>query len=220
MIDGKALGLENHPLAEAQRRAAERMMASELEEVEANLGKIEREELTIEVVRAITAEDLAGLFVSGVAVVAPRASAALTISGLKAKHHRLAQLVAQGLARPDVAMATGFSTQAIARLELDPAFRALVEHSMAVVDLKFADVVERMKDVGLAALDELKERLAEKGEDFSVRELNEVIDMNLTRPMAASAKARGEAAVGGMSPTINIVFPEGKAGVTIEGEKV
>ena len=145
----------------------------------------------------------------------------MTISGLKAKHHRLAQLVAQGIARPDVAMATGFSTQAIARLELDPAFRALVEHYMAVVELKFADVVERMKDVGLAALDELKERLAEKGEDFSVRELNEVIDMNLTRPMAASAKAReGAVGNGGMSPTINIVFPEGKAGITIEGEKV
>ena len=205
------LELESQPISAAQARSAEaRLRGGELETFKAqNIGEAPKPSLVVEVIGPIEANDLKTMFLGeGAKPLAPRAGVP-TIADLKASHHRVAQLIAQGLPRPTVALRSGYSTGHIAHLEKNPAFRALVEHYMDVVELEFVDVIERMRDVGIEALDRLKAQLVDDERDFSVRELNEIIGTNLVQPMMAQAKAAAGAGAGGNAPvpSIHISFP-------------
>jgi hypothetical protein len=174
------------------------------------------------VVRELTSDDLPAL-------LAPSVAAARLppepLKAIKAKHHRLAQLIALGKSSYEISLITGHSPGFISGLQRDPSFAALVEHYVGVTELKFVDVLDRMRDTGMEALEQLKDRLEAEGDSsFSNRELLEVIDKLLVSPMQTQAKL-ASAVQGPISiPPINIVFRSG--GLTpdplnvIEGEEV
>jgi hypothetical protein len=211
-------------LSDAQERAERRLAGEELARIESELGPIPKDPLEIAIVRELTEQDLKDLLVGPHSVmVATQRPKAVSVSNLKASHHKLAQLVAQGMARPSIAMLTGFSTATIARYETDPAFQALVEHYMAVVELEFVDIVAKMRDIGEDALGILKNRIDTAEEQMTNREILEIIDAMITKPMAAQAKmSQGANAPAPASPTINISFksPEFARSDVIEVEEI
>lgn len=195
-------------LADAQERAERRLAGEELARIESELGPIPKDPLEIAIVRELTEQDLKDLLVGPHSVmVATQRPKPVSVSNLRASHHKLAQLVAQGMARPSIAMLTGFSTATIARYEQDPAFQALVEHYMAVVELEFVDIVAKMKDIGEDALGILKSRIDTAEEQMTNREILEIIDAMITKPMAAQAKmAQSANAPLSVVPNITISF--------------
>lgn len=173
------------------------------------------------VVREITQEDLPN-------ISPPRGTASLpTIDKLRSSHHQIAQLIAAGRADYDVALITGYSAAYITRMKNNPTFQGLLAHYEGVEQLQFADAMERLKVLGLDAAEELQERLATNGEDFSVGELTELVNLTIVRPAVASVKAGGAVAAASAAPrAFEIVFrassrsggERGRSSEIIEGE--
>ncbi len=125
--------------------------------------------LSCEIVRELTAEDLPAL--QDRSLVPSVTHPALT--ALRSAHHQLAQLIAKGLDQETVCLITGYSTAYVSRLRTDPAFSKLLEYYEVEREQVFVDVLARMRDLGLATLEELQARLVEDPDSFSIRELHE-----------------------------------------------
>jgi hypothetical protein len=172
-------------------------------------------DLDIQVVRALGPEDLPLL-----AAPLPIGSLPPTVQSLRASHHQLAQLVALGMSDGDAALATGYSLSRVSILKADPTFQQLLEHYSTQRELRFADVLERMKVLGLSTLDELQARLEENPNGFANRELLEMVDLMLVKSRSGPGMATGP---GGQAPvTVNVSFVEAgaRSGPTINGEPV
>lgn len=111
-------------------------------------------------------------------------SAPAPLQRLRSTHHRLAQLVAEGMKAAEISLITGYSQSRISILKSDPAFQELVSHYENQKDAVFLDVQERLADLGLTATEELRERLEESPESFTVKELLEVQASALDRSVA------------------------------------
>jgi hypothetical protein len=177
-------------------------------------GRRAQEPLSIEFVRVLTPGDLEMLRnpPRGEGGEAPR------VATLRHTHHRLAQLLAQGHDHATVALITGYSQGRISQLCKDPSFAELLTHYASISEAKFIDVLERMKALGLDTLEELQERLDQRPEAFANRELMELAELLIHKPMSVAAGARG---TGPAQPpvTLNVKFvaAEGQ-GLTIDGE--
>ncbi len=99
-----------------------------------------------------------------------------TLKRVGHRHHRLARLLASGLAPADVCVMTGYSQSRISILQNDPAFRELLAHYTEEVKVAMAEVVENMASLRNDAIGELSQRLEETPEAFSNRELLEVVN--------------------------------------------
>ena len=161
-----------------------------------------------EIVRELTPEDLP--FVN-----APRGSGAPPTGEsvkLRSSHHQVAQLVASGRRQADIALITGYTQSYLSTLSENPAFKALVAHYAGVEELKFTDEMARLKALGVQATEVLQERLAEREDEFTVRELNEIIDLTIVRPNVALAKATGQVAAAQAAPrAFEVVFRASRA---------
>lgn len=169
--------------------------------------------LAIEVVRGLTAEDMSG-------IVASQAKApGQALVRVTTAHHRLAQLIAQGKDNTEVSMMTGYNPAYLSRLRSDPSFGELVSTYAAERQLVFADVLMRMKDLGLSSLDELQARLADEPEKWTKRELMDLAELCLL-PTTAAASGKGPAqGAGGVSINVNFVdAPVHRTGIVLEGE--
>jgi len=161
----------------------------------------------------------------GATRVAPAESWGHTSGGvarIRASHHKIAQLLAQGLKASQVSAMTGYSPAYISVLRnSNPAFKELVTHYMECEALEALEIREKQTRLGEMAVDELTDRLAEDPQSLSTRELLEVIDSNLNRPRAADSGSRQPG--GPPSPiTIQFVNPSPSAepgGTLIEGTK-
>ena len=144
-----------------------------------------------------------------------------TPAKLRFSHHQLARLLAQGKSFSEASMLTGYDPAYISRLaSSDPAFRDLVAHYSTEVEVIFADSVERMKAVGLTALEVVQERLTAEPENFSNRELLETVDTLMVKPMRAAAAGQSSSGPG-VAPAVVVQFVTGKeapSGPTFEGE--
>lgn len=176
--------------------------------------------LSIEFVRELTEEDLPEL--RNPSKLATAASP--VVKELKSSHHRLAQLLAQGHHHAEVSLLTGYSEGYISRMLDDSAFKSLMKHYAVVDEIKHTDVVERMRSLGIDAMEELQKRLAEHPEEFSIRETQELMELTLLKPMAIAAeRAKGGGGGSGASPVINISFRAAgvaQVGQVIDGELV
>ena len=79
----------------------------------------------------------------------------------------------------------------------------------------------RMRDLGIASIEELQSRLDEKPEDWSRRELMELAELMLVKPMAASQRSPGQGGAAGAGVAINVKFvnsPNSSALPVIDGE--
>lgn len=93
---------------------------------------------------------------------------------LRDSHHSLARLIAQGLPGATIAAITGYTESRISTLKSDPAFQDLVAFYRKNVESAFADLQERMSDLSLDVVQELRERFEDDPESFST---DQIMDM-------------------------------------------
>jgi hypothetical protein len=158
-------------------------------------------ELIFTIVRSLTEDDLGAL-------QAPSAlgSAPIPIQALRASHHQLAQLLAQGRPDTEISLITGYSASRISILKSDPTFSELLASYRNVREKVFVDTLERMKVLGLSTLDELQERLESAPEKWSNRELMEMAELMLKPqfPTAGSGFGAGPGAASGGVPPVTV----------------
>lgn len=94
---------------------------------------------------------------------------------LRQQHHALARLLSDGIPVVEAALITGYSPGRITMLKGDPAFQELMAHYTTAKREVYIDVHQRMADLGLAAADELRDRLEDKPASFSNRELKDIM---------------------------------------------
>lgn len=140
-------------------------------------------QLDCEIVRPVVEADLEALAQLPVTLVTPEQR----LKSVTYQHHQLAQLLARGSAESEVSLITGYSLAYISRIKNDPQFRELLQHYGAKAEAVYVDVLDRMKGVGLTALGKLSERLEEDDSAFSNRELMELTDLTLAKPLARAA---------------------------------
>ena len=107
-----------------------------------------------------------------------------TISPLKrigSRHHMLARLLAEGNKPGVCAAITGYDNARISILQNDPAFKELVEFYRATADAAFRDMHEHLAGMSADALNELRQRLEDDPEDFSVNQLMELLKVGADR---------------------------------------
>jgi hypothetical protein len=165
-------------------------------------GRKTAKPLEVEVVRELTPDDLPSLRQG----FAPSQRSLTTI---RHSHHQLAQLLARGTTQSDAALITGYSPSYISVIKDDPAFAELLSHYASVSEEKFADVLERMRSLGLSTLDELQSRLELEPENWSARELMEMAELLLVKPMRQQAviasASGGSSGPAGVQVQVNFV---------------
>ena len=182
-------------------------------------------ELAIEIdfVRELCEADREGLLRG-----AGGAAAGPSLVALRQSHHQLAQLIVSGAPQEEISLISGYSPSYISNIQNNPAFAGLMAHYATVRELKFADVVDRMRSLGLDTLEQLQEQITENPEKFSTRERLEIIELMLVKPMVAARSAGGSGGgaapavtfnIGFKTPLSNIPQPGNVIDVVIEGEK-
>lgn len=166
--------------------------------------------LQLSVARQLAPDDISAL------ASAPVGSAPSEIAKIGHRHHELAKALAEGkLTQTQIGNLLGFSSSRISILKNDPAFAELVEHYRKVTEAVFVDAQERLKNLGLAAMEELEDRLETKPEEFTKRELLEILGDAFERSVAPSkGPGRGASTGSGNSnlpAAININFIAAKA---------
>lgn len=110
--------------------------------------------------RDLTSADMAALAL-------PRGVVQPSLKRIHASHHAVARCMAQGMRLNQIALITGYSYVRVQSLQNDPAFRALIADYEAEARVLNADMHERMKQMGLDALELLHERMQDKPEELS-----------------------------------------------------
>lgn len=139
-----------------------------------------RDELTVEVVRPLTTDDLPAIMNPP-----PVAAGLPVIKSLRHSHHRLAELIAQGKPSAEIGLVTGYSQSYITNIQGDPAFAELVAYYEGQKASIFVDAVERLRLLGLDATEKLHGKLNDETEFWSKRELMELIELALAPSLPA-----------------------------------
>jgi hypothetical protein len=128
-----------------------------------------------EITRQLTAADI---FVRQSTMVGAKTPA---VKSLRATHHKLAQCLASGMSDAEASLATGYSSSRISILKIDPSFQELMSFYSETRKDVFINVMERMAGFATDAVEVLQERLAEKPEAFSNKDLNDLIKTTADR---------------------------------------
>jgi hypothetical protein len=134
---------------------------------------------------------------------------------LRAPHHTLARLIAEGKKHPQCALITGYTVEYIVMMERDPAFKELVAYYKDNVVEAYANVHERLAELGGLAMDILKERMSdpEQVKKMTPGALREIMNDALDRSVAPSKVNQGGFSGGGHDgpKTLNINFVQASA---------
>lgn len=163
---------------------------------------IRRPGVAVEIVREATEGDIQVLN----AALPERRNPLGTLLRVKAAHHQLARLLATGMPPVEAANVTGYSPDRIRSLQNDPAFRELLAYYVSQSEIIFVDTLERMKTLGLTALDEIQHRLEEEPDGWTKTELKQLAESFLLRVHELQAKANQGAgnAAGAPAPGVSI----------------
>lgn len=131
--------------------------------------------LVAEVERELSEDDLLLRRVTSVS------SESRPVVKLRYQHHRLAQLLANGMKPADASLLTGYSSSRISILQNDPAFRELLAHYTTNNREVYEDLQKRMAGIAMIASEELQERLEESPTAITNKELLEVIKITNDR---------------------------------------
>ena len=143
-----------------------------------------------------------------------------TLVKIRASHHRIAQLIAEGRRHTEIALICGISPQRISQLTADPAFQELMAFYVSEQQKVFVDHQQRLADLGTTALEELRDRLETSPEQFKTRELLDIVGNTYDRSVAPSKGAGKFGSGNGQgSPglKVNINFTNTSPAVTIDG---
>ncbi len=91
------------------------------------------------------------------------------------RHHALARLLASGTPEGEAALITGYDPSRVSVLKNSPAFTNLIAIYRDEVNREFSTSLEHMGGLSRDALLELRQRVEDKPEDFSHRELLSII---------------------------------------------
>lgn len=157
--------------------------------------------LSIELIRQLLPSDLA-------AIQNPPTSTELVpmVKQLRSSHHRLAELIASGRPPVEISIVTGYSASYISSLKGDPAFNELVAHYEFQKTEIFADAMDRLKSLGLDAIEKLHERLNDPEKTWSNKELMDLVDMSLVAPTQAKVMPGPGGAILGASLNLEVKF--------------
>lgn len=139
--------------------------------------------LNIEIVRALTSDDLKSL------VGAPRVDVPV-LQKLRAIHHRQAVLIAEGKTNNEVAAIVGSTAQRIVQLKADPTFVELVGYYQdQIITAQIEDSArlrDKLVDLSEMAVDELRDRLEDdvKRKAMPVGEVRKIAEFGLDRTVA------------------------------------
>lgn len=103
------------------------------------------------------------------------------LKSIKSSHHMLARCLADGKSGEEAAIITGYSTSRISILQLDPAFKQLIEYYKTQVERCFVNVYERLAALGIDSIEELQKRLDEEPESFTLGQLMDLAELTLDR---------------------------------------
>lgn len=129
--------------------------------------------------------------------------APLDLQRLQSTHHELARLVALGYKGVEISRVTGFTEAHLSRLKSAPFFGELVQKLSEQRDLGAVDVLARVKQAGLLAVDEITSRLETKPESIPMKELRQVATSMVDRA-GYSPVQRSEA----VSATLSVTAAE------------
>lgn len=124
---------------------------------------------------------------------------------IRHSHHQLARLLAEGVAQEEAGLITGYSPAYISVMKTDEAFKGLVDYYATQREIKFVDVVDRMRSLGLSTLDELQSRLETEPEEWTRRELMEMAELMLVKPAAARTPLVQNNAIAPVSVNVRFV---------------
>jgi hypothetical protein len=177
-------------------------------------GRRPAEPLHISVVRELTEADLPAL-----RAPPPVAAPGQKLLQVKHTHHQLARLLALGCEQAEASLITGYSPSYISTLKSDPAFRELLAYYELQREQIFVDAEERMKSLGLSALDELQRRLETETDQWSRRELMELSELMLVKAKALAKGGFGGGTAAGSGVQVNVSFVQASAKPTVTLEQ-
>lgn len=125
--------------------------------------------------KEVTAVYSRDLQVSDLTMAATAPVKAPPLSKIRDSHHALARVLATGTSEGDASIITGYSPGRISVLKADPQFQELLAFYRETATDVVADFRARMADLGMDALNELRDRLEEKPEDFSPGLLKDIV---------------------------------------------
>jgi hypothetical protein len=157
-------------------------------------------------IRDLTADDIASLSKRAAYGSQP----GQLIQKLRAPHHTLARLLAEGKKHPECSIVTGYTVEYVVMLERDPAFQELVAYYREQITPIYLNVHERLASLGAMAMEIIQERMTdpEKVKTMTTGQLREIMNDALDRSVAPSkvgAFGNGNGQQG-PSPAININF--------------
>jgi hypothetical protein len=134
---------------------------------------------------------------------------------MRARHHKLARLLADGRSNTEAAYAVGFAPSSVHSLASDPAFKELVEYYKVQVVEQYLDVHAKMADIASTAADVLAERLEGNPDRFTNEDLRKLLsDYGTLSRTSVSANVSN----GGISISVNFVSPATPQAMTIDNE--
>lgn len=116
------------------------------------------------------------------AQTAPRETAIFPVEKIKAKHHTIARLVAQGRTTVEIANIMSMDRNRLDVLTVDPAFKELVAFYIEKHGEIFDDAAHRMQSLLTDTLEELQERMEDEkarkalGHDELMKQFGEMAD--------------------------------------------
>lgn len=163
-------------------------------------------------IRDLTAEDIASLSKRAAYGSQP----GQLIQKLRAPHHTLARLLAEGKKHPECSIVTGYTVEYVVMLERDPAFQELVSYYKEQLVPIYLNVHERLASLGAMAMEIIQERMSdpEKVKTMTTGQLREIMNDALDRSSAPSKVMQGAGGFNGgqPAPAINIQFVSGPSG--------
>lgn len=157
-------------------------------------------------IRDLTAEDIASLSKRAAYGSQP----GQLIQKLRAPHHTLARLLAEGKKHPECSIVTGYTVEYVVMLERDPAFQELVSYYREQITPLYLNVHERLASLGAMAMEIIQERMTdpEKVKTMTTGQLREIMNDALDRSSAPSkVGAFGSGGnISGPAPAISINF--------------
>jgi hypothetical protein len=138
------------------------------------IGGRAKSPLTWDELGPITGEQLARLD-------EPRQSTAPPLKRLRERHHALARMIADGMKHGEAALACGYVESRVSILMSDPTFKELVSHYSKLRTERYFDGVQAMSELHMDATEEIRERLEEDPDAFSLGHLMELVKLTADR---------------------------------------
>lgn len=156
--------------------------------------------LDYEVLREVTEADIALLSTVEIGEAPP------PLKRITDRHHSLARLIASGTPEDEAALITNYDRSRVSILKNSPAFQELIALYRKEVNAQFSTSLEHMAGLSRDALLELRTRLEDEPDSFTVNELRSIVTELADRTIMNESLDNVK-----LPTLIELVAPEGSA---------